>query len=99
MSETIGKLCVCDRCGETVFLKAIAEKESDGGYTRWTEFEPFPDGWNPRSVLILGNRPSVQIGTLCPVCNKGFSRFLNEIENNLNLFMKKKNKEDNDGNE
>ena len=29
----VGKMIVCDRCGNSVFLECIGEGENDGGYT------------------------------------------------------------------
>ena len=37
MSELTGKLIVCDRCGNSYFLKCIGEGEADGG-KRCSEF-------------------------------------------------------------
>lgn len=59
MSEIIGRLTICDRCGEKVFSKYTGEGELDGGYTRWNKFEDLPDGWDFHS----------ETGRLCPKCN------------------------------
>lgn len=45
MSEQIGKLLSCDRCGETVFLKWEGMSEFDGGYSKIQHFEKTPEGW------------------------------------------------------
>lgn len=66
MSEAKGMLKTCDRCGETVFLKAISDGISDGGYTRWNRFEDAPEGWDWRR----------ETGTLCPKCNKEYENLL-----------------------
>lgn len=34
MAEVKGMLKTCDRCGESVFLKAIDVGEMDGGFTK-----------------------------------------------------------------
>lgn len=60
MAEAKGLLKICDRCGETVFLKTIGDGEADGGYTRWNKFETPPEGWGY----------SLKVGTLCPKCNE-----------------------------
>lgn len=74
MAEVKGKLCSCDRCGETVFLKATGEGETDGGYTRWNKFESYPEGWKSRW----------EVGTLCPGCNALFDKLLAEFRKPLN---------------
>ncbi len=56
MSELKGKLLVCDRCNDRIFLNLIKQATTDGGYTIWDVFEKSPDGW----VYISG------IGILCP---------------------------------
>lgn len=42
MAQKVGKMIVCDRRGNSVFLECIGERETDGGYTRWNEFEAAP---------------------------------------------------------
>ena len=44
MSLTLGRMITCDRCKKTTFAKALGDKEMDGGFTRWTEFEK-AEGW------------------------------------------------------
>lgn len=69
MSEAKGMLKTCDRCGETVFLKAISDGVTDGGYTRWNRFEEAPEGWEWRK----------ETGTLCPKCNKSFKSIMKDF--------------------
>lgn len=71
MAEMNGKLIICDRCGETAFLKCAGEGELDGGYTRWNKFEPEPDGWDYHS----------EIGRLCPGCNQEYLQLLRIFKN------------------
>ena len=52
MSQAKGKLITCDICGAPVFLKTTGEGEADGGYTRWNEFEAFPEGWASSKIQI-----------------------------------------------
>lgn len=59
MSELKGKLLICDRCNDRIFLNLIKQANTDGGYTIWDVFEKPSDGW----VYISG------IGTLCPKCS------------------------------
>ena len=66
MSELTGKLIVCDRCGNSRFLKRIGIEETDGGFTRWNKFEPEPKGW--------GNY--TRIGRLCPTCASEYEKLL-----------------------
>ena len=66
MSEVNGKLVSCDRCGDTVFLKCIGEKELDGGYTRYNTFEAMPTGWEYH----------VEVGRLCPTCNEEWNNLV-----------------------
>ena len=67
MAEVNGQLATCDRCGKTIFRKAIGEGEADGGFTRWNKFEPYPEGWGSVSVPdSAGIRYSYM--KVCPVC-------------------------------
>lgn len=61
MSELIGRLLICERCGEKAFSKYVKTEEFDGGYTRINDFEEIP-GWD-RAPKENGN-----YGTLCPNC-------------------------------
>ena len=72
MAEATGLLKICDRCGETVFLKTIGDGEADGGYTRWNKFEAPPEGWDY----------SLKVGTLCPKCNATYNKLLERFMNN-----------------
>ena len=75
MSVTIGKMMTCDRCKKTTFVKAIKEREMDGGYTRWTEFEK-AEGWTHESF----------IGDLCPECSHEYDCLKEEFECKKNEF-------------
>ena len=66
MAEVKGKLCSCDRCDKTVFLKCTGEGSSDGGFTRWNTFETFPEGWPYHR----------EVGSLCPSCNEEYTKLL-----------------------
>lgn len=68
-TEVKGMLTTCDRCGVTCFRKCVVEGETDGGFTRWNKFEPYPDGWDYHS----------ETGRLCPECNGEYIKFLNEF--------------------
>jgi hypothetical protein len=71
MAEMKGKLIICDRCGETAFLKCTGEGERDGGYTRWNTFENEPDGWDVHTG----------VGRLCPACNREYTQLIATFKN------------------
>jgi hypothetical protein len=66
MAYMNGRKYTCDRCGLEVFCKCTGEGETDGGFTRWNEFEPLPDGWQTH----------FEVGQLCPVCNQEYTIFI-----------------------
>lgn len=78
MAEVDGRLCTCDRCGEMVFRKYIEDRDTDGGFTRWNVFEPFPEGWELHS----------DTGRLCPACN---AKYKSLIENFMRITEVKDN--------
>lgn len=75
MAEVNGKIVTCDRCGNGIFRKVTGEHETDGGWTRWNDFEDMPDGWGlvavPSSVGWTGHGNAyngyIQV---CPSCHK-----------------------------
>lgn len=69
MSETKGKLIVCERCGFELFRKFIGKGEADGGYTTWDKYEETPEDW----------LYTTQIGNLCPYCAGTFRAFLHKF--------------------
>jgi hypothetical protein len=73
MAEVKGKLVTCDRpgCGRQVFLKTTGEGERDGGYTRWNEFEPYPEGWETHREAG---------GVLCPDCAREYNALLEKFK-------------------
>ena len=66
MSKVEGEILTCDICGESVFLAYTGHGETDGGFTRWREYEKPPEGWN--AVRAYG------VGNTCPRC----SEYINE---------------------
>lgn len=68
MSVKEGKLCICDRCGEYVFLRYRGELSANGGFTRYVMYEDFPDGWT-----IKGERD------LCPKCNRLYQNMIKQF--------------------
>lgn len=73
MSEVKGLLKTCDRCGNQVFLKCTGDREADGGFTRWNEFEKAPDGWNN----------ATDVGTVCPRCWKEYVWLMDRYKGRL----------------
>lgn len=66
MSSVNGRLLTCDRCGEQIFLKCTGEGETDGGFTRWNNFETPPEGWDWVN----------DVGSVCPRCWKDFQAMM-----------------------
>lgn len=73
MSKAKGLMRTCDRCGKWVFLKRTGEGVVDGGYTRWDEFEPAPDGWEN----IKG------VGDVCDECKMEYEDMLERYKKRL----------------
>lgn len=63
--QAYGLQITCDRCGKTGFFKKLKENETDGGYTRWNEYEPHDD-WGRRE------RVDKNYVDLCPECLQGY---------------------------
>ena len=77
MASVNGQLTTCDRCGAEVFRKAVGEGEADGGYTRWNNFEPYPDGWRIVDVPQSAGRQYNNM-MVCPACSALWDSVLNE---------------------
>lgn len=69
MSEHLGKLIECDRCGKTYFLHYTGTDSFDGGYVKTDQFCKIPAGWNYHSG----------IGLLCDECEKAYQQLLDEF--------------------
>ena len=76
MSATEGKLLTCDVCGKSTFLRFVGEKEADGGYTRWREYEN-ADGWTSINV------GKIRLKNVCPECGELLQKSLTEIINEI----------------
>lgn len=76
MSQVNGQLSTCERCGAQVFRRCVGEGETDGGYTRWNKFEPYPEGWGLVSIP-KGIAPYDNI-RVCPECHAQWNKALNE---------------------
>lgn len=66
MSEWIGKIVACDRCGREIRRKLLERTELDGGFTSTLRFVEMPGAW----------RYSNKTGWLCPDCADEFQRRL-----------------------
>ncbi len=84
MSEWIGKIIACDRCGKECRLKLLGEIELDGGFAHAHNFEKIPETWKYR----------YEIGYLCPKCNAEYQSFTAIFMNDAG---KRDEEEDDDG--
>lgn len=71
MSTTEGKLLTCDVCGKSIFLRFVGEKQADGGYTKWREYEN-ADGW---TSIHMGE---IRLQNVCPECGELLRKSLSE---------------------
>ena len=82
MADINGRYTICDRCGAKVFRRCTGEGEADGGYTRWNDFEPLPDGWDIVAIPHRKNEPcgNAHNGYLqvCPNCHERWNTLINE---------------------
>ncbi len=73
MAAVNGQLTTCDRCGVQIFRKAIGEGETDGGFTRWNKFEPYPEGWDlvsvPKEAKAGNGNAYNDYIRVCPTCH------------------------------
>lgn len=80
MSSVNGRLTTCDLCGEQDFAKHVGDGETDGGFTRWNNFETI-EGW---ANLYWGDYHYVD---LCPECANTISKAIgNAVKSRNNLF-------------
>lgn len=71
MSQKIGKLLTCDRCGATEFLPYTGTSKSDGGFTHTDHFSKPTEPWLIAEDLgdcVTGH----QYIELCPTCRKSY---------------------------
>lgn len=84
MAEKKGKLLICDRCGQTVFLEYTKTTDHDGGWTTVDHYEAPPEGWEYYT----------DFGRLCPSCNNTardmMLRFFDYDEEKLPIEMRSK---------
>lgn len=72
MNRVNGQMTTCERCGVQIFRKVEKQGETDGGFTKWDIFEPYPEGWGLVAV------PKEYIGDnhvmVCPACHEVWNR-------------------------
>lgn len=71
MSELVGKLITCDRCGATAFLRYLSSESRSGGFDKLDYFEKIPNGWQNH----------YGIGLLCSDCNSEYKRLVSDFMN------------------
>lgn len=71
MSEKVGKLLTCDRCGNTAFKENIGEGAMNDGFTHFLIYEDTPDGWS-----------KMNDNDLCPECSKLLDKMQEEFFKN-----------------
>lgn len=76
MSERIGKMLTCDRCGSFVFLNYTGKQEFDGGFTQVETFEDPPKGWDYGNAPLGIDALSAHDAMLCPDCRKEYIRII-----------------------
>lgn len=74
MSEQIGKIITCDRCGKTVFLKHTGTT-LDAGWSRIDNFEKRPEGW--------GYHADKELGLLCPECESAYQKVIRKFKQDI----------------
>ena len=72
MSATEGKMLTCDVCGKSTFLRFVGEKEADGGYMKWREYEK-SDGW-----IMNVHVGDIWLQNVCPECGELLRKSLSE---------------------
>ncbi len=69
MPKINGRMLICERCGASVFVKALEPEVLDGGFTKVDRFEK-ADGW--KTPIDLGE-------LLCPECNEKWKSIVDEF--------------------
>lgn len=87
MSERIGKMLTCDRCGSFIFLNYTGKQEFDGGFTQVETFEDPPKGWGYGDKLLSENelddisrgKQCVTTKRLCPDCYEEYCHMIRKF--------------------
>ena len=82
MAKINGQIVICDRCGAQVFRRCTGDGETDGGFTRWNNFEELPAGWDKVAIptvenALIGNAYNSYI-EVCPTCHALWAEVVNE---------------------
>ena len=75
MSEQIGKMITCDRCGKTVFLKYTGTTSLSEDYGKVDNFEKRPEGWEYHT--------NKELGLLCPECEGAYRRVVRKFKQDI----------------
>lgn len=78
MAEINGQLSICDRCGVQIFRRKTGEGEADGGWTRWDNFKPYPEGWRMVEVPVKNKNYRAHNIRVCPECSALWDKILEE---------------------
>lgn len=70
MSEWVGMIIGCDRCGKEIRMKRLGERELDGGFTYNEKFEELPKTW----------KYHYETGYLCPECSSEYELLLQNFK-------------------
>jgi hypothetical protein len=80
MSERVGKLVRCDRCGKEMFLQYKGTDKLDGGFTRADNFETLPNFWAENIKCFPAvNGYTLNAGCLCDECYQALYEKLEEF--------------------
>lgn len=75
MSEQIGKMFTCDRCGKTAFVKFTGTTSLDGGFVKAYNFERRPEGWEYHT--------DKELGLLCPECESDYQKMVRKFTQDI----------------
>lgn len=78
MAIVNGQLTTCDRCGTQIFRRATGNGEADGGFTRWNNFESYPEGWRLVDIPIKNKKVHSGSIRVCPKCSALWDKILEE---------------------
>lgn len=94
MASVNGQLTTCDRCGTQIFRRKTGEGEADGGWTRWDNFAPYPEGWRKVEIPVKNKKFPTQNIRVCPKCSALWDKILEEQYLNTADYYKAMNKEE-----
>ena len=71
MGAEKGKLVICDRCGESIFLKFLERRAGSNYGSDYDVYDELPENWLNETW----------IGYLCPKCAEEFKRWITKFMN------------------